>query len=129
MSIAGILVGHRDFPIALLNAAESIMGKQDNFQIVSNEQCSGAELKNRIESAVNMLGNQEIIIFVDLLGGSCGIVSGGLVKQTREKPLAVFCNVSLPVLIKFFQYRDKKDFKELLETLEKTGRDEIRIIS
>jgi len=127
--VAGILVGHRDFPQALLNAAESIMGKQDNFQIVSNEQCSADELKNRIENAIKILGNQDIIIFVDVLGGSCGIVSGGLVKQPREKQIAVFNYASLPILIKFFQYRSQYEFKALLELLEKSAKEGIKILT
>lgn len=129
MSVAGVLIGHKDIPQALLNAVESIMGKQNNFLTVSNDNCSLAELQSQIESALNILGNQNAIIFVDILGGSCGIASAKLLKQPREKQIAVFCNVSLPVLIKFFQYREQKDFKELLALLEKASKDETKILS
>jgi len=127
--VAGILVGHGDLPRALLKTIESIIGTPDNFQIVSNEQCSLNELKSRIESAIRALGNQDIIIFVDIFGGSCANVSKALLKQPSQQQLGIICGVSLPMLIKYFQYRERLNFKELLQLLEKTGKDEIRILT
>jgi mannose/fructose-specific phosphotransferase system component IIA len=127
--VAGILVGHGDLPRAFLKTIESIIGTPDNFQIVSNEQCSLNELKSRIESAIRALGNQDIIIFVDIFGGSCANVSKALRKQPSQQQLGIICGVSLPMLIKYFQYRERLNFKELLQLLEKTGKDEIRILT
>jgi mannose/fructose-specific phosphotransferase system component IIA len=126
--VAGILVGHGELPAAIHRTIEKIIGTPDNFQIVSNEDCSAGELKNRIVNAIQNLGNQNTIIFVDLFGGSCSNVSNQLLKQSNTQKIGIICGVNIATLIKFFQYRDKYEFSELLQILEDTGKAEIKLI-
>jgi mannose/fructose-specific phosphotransferase system component IIA len=129
--IAGILVGHGELPIVLNKTIQKIIGVQDNFQVISNENCSAAKLKNRLESAIrnSRMRNQDTIIFVDLFGGSCANVSNQILKKSKQQQVGIICGINLATLIKFFQYRDQFNFKELLQLLEDTGKSEIRVIT
>ena len=126
--IAGILIGHGELPIVLNQTIQKIIGVQDNFQVLSNENYSAAELQNQLSLAIQELGKNDVIIFVDLYGGSCANVSNQLLKKPRERQISIICGVNPAMLIKYFQYRDQKGFAELLQLLEETGRNEIRVI-
>jgi PTS system mannose-specific IIA component/PTS system mannose-specific IIB component len=126
--IAGILIGHGELPQVLNRTIQKIIGVQDNFQVLSNENYSAAELQNQLGLAIQELGNKDVIIFVDLYGGSCANVSNQLLKKPRERQISIICGVNPAMLIKYFQYRDQKSFAELLQLLEETGRNEIRVI-
>ncbi|MBS4015844.1 MAG: hypothetical protein KGZ86_05365 [Candidatus Latescibacteria bacterium] len=125
---AGILIGHGELPLAIQRTIEKIIGSQEHFEVVSNENCSAPELKNRLVLAMQNLGNLDTIIFVDLYGGSCANVSTQLLKQSFNQKLAIICGVNIATLIKFFQYRDRYQFSELVSLLEDTGRKEIKTI-
>lgn len=125
---AGILVGHGELPFALQRTVEKIIGAQELFSVVSNENCSATELKNRLVSAIQALGNADTIIFVDLFGGSCANVSGQLLKQSASHKIGIICGVNVGTLIKFFQYRGQYQFTELMQLLEEAGKKEIKAI-
>jgi mannose/fructose-specific phosphotransferase system component IIA len=125
---AGILIGHGELPIAIQKTIEKIIGNQEHFEVVSNENCSAPELKNRLDLAMQNLGNLDTIIFVDLFGGSCANVSAQLLKQSMRHKIGIICGVNIATLIKFFQYRDRYPFSELISLLEDTGRKEIKAI-
>lgn len=127
--IAGILIGHGEFPFALNKTIQNFIGEQDYFQVISNEGCSSNELKNRLASAIQSYPNKDIIIFVDLFGGSCANVSKELFKNPPEKNIGIICGVNPAMLIKYFQYREQKNFTELIQLLELTGKNEIRVIT
>jgi mannose/fructose-specific phosphotransferase system component IIA len=102
---------------------------QDNFQALSNENCSAAELQNQLSSAIQGLGNKDVIIFVDLFGGSCANVSNQLIKNPSKQKIGIIYGVNPAMLIKYFQHREQKSFIELLQLLEETGKNEIRVIT
>lgn len=138
--IAGILVGHGKFPFALYDIIKSIFGDIPNFEVISNQGCSGEELQKQVTSAIEKLKTFDIIIFADLLGGSCGIVSRKVLKNEKtektspksELPrnqIGLLCPVNLPILIKFCQYRNEYDFQQLLQLLEETGKNEFKVLT
>ncbi|MCX7784807.1 MAG: hypothetical protein N2201_01050 [candidate division WOR-3 bacterium] len=137
--IAGILIGHGQFPYALYEIIKSIFGEVPNFEVISNQDCSGDDLKKRIELAIEKLPASEIIIFADLFGGSCGIVSSKILRNQKTetndkqeklppKQIGLVCPVNLPMLIKFCQYRNEYDFPKMLHLLEETGKKEIKVL-
>jgi len=126
--IAGILVGHGELPDAIYKTIQSIIGPQEYFQIVSNENASADELKQRLEGAIEKLKSHDILIFADLLGGSCGIVSGKIIKAKKTPNICLICPVQVPMLIKFFQCRDKHNLQDLIQLLVETGKSEIKVI-
>jgi mannose/fructose-specific phosphotransferase system component IIA len=127
--IAGILIGHGELPLALNKTIQKIIGVQDDFQVISNENYSAAELQNRLSSTIQAFGNKDIIIFADLFGGSCANVSNQLLKKPSQQKIGIICGVNTAMLLKFFQHRNQKNFRELLQIIEETGKNEIRVIT
>ncbi|MEO0083442.1 MAG: hypothetical protein ABIK33_03550 [candidate division WOR-3 bacterium] len=136
--ICGILVGHGEYPYAVYRTIESILGSQRNFEIISNQNCSSVQIQQQIEGVIKKYPNFAIIIFADLLGGSCGIVSQKIIKSSKnnlngdvtdKREIALIGPVHLSMLIKFFQYREKLSFQELVNLLLQASRDEIRIVT
>ncbi|MEO0074561.1 MAG: hypothetical protein ABIK31_00420 [candidate division WOR-3 bacterium] len=127
--VCGILIGHGEFPKVILTTVEQFIGKQDDIEIVSNNNCSAVELKNRLNSAIEKFHGKDVIIFVDLQGGSCDTISRQVLSQTKEQKLGIICGVNVATLIKYFQYRDRYEFKELLELLSESGKKDITTIA
>lgn len=135
--ICGILVGHGEYPYAVYRTIESILGSQTNFEIISNKNCSSIQIQQQIEDVIKKYPGFAIIIFADLLGGSCGIVSQKIIKSSatnvnsgekNKREIALIGPIHLSMLIKFFQYREKLNFQELVNLLLQTSKDEIRVV-
>lgn len=121
--VRGIIIGHSDFGEAMIKTAEQIVGEQPHINVVSNKGCSCEMLCEKIARLIESNKEQEIIIFLDLPGGSCTISCYKLMKD--EGDLNIICGVNLPMLIEFFMLRDKHRAKELIPILLKKGRDNI----
>jgi mannose/fructose-specific phosphotransferase system component IIA len=122
--VKGLLIGHGKFPETLLEVVRSILGEITDFQIVSYESSSSEELERRVKEALKGLGEGERVIFVDLYGSSGANVCNRIV--VKDKKVATICGVSLPMLIKYFKYRNRRNLKELVELVKKAGQDEIK---
>ncbi|MEO0072973.1 MAG: hypothetical protein ABIK10_06055 [candidate division WOR-3 bacterium] len=122
--VAGILVGHGELPYALYNTVKRIIGEQDNFVVISNERLSAEELKKNILLAIEKLKPHDIIIFTDLLGGSCAIASRQILAQAKEN-VGIISGVNVGMLIKYFQYRSSCNFSALLTLVADCGKAEI----
>lgn len=127
--VCGILIGHGEFPKAILATVEQFIGRQQDIEIISNNNCSAQELKTRLLSAIANFSGRDVIIFVDLQGGSCDTISRQVLSQIQEQKIGIICGVNVATLIKYFQYRDKYEFKELLELLTESGKKDITTIS
>ncbi|MEO0093351.1 MAG: hypothetical protein ABIK67_03760 [candidate division WOR-3 bacterium] len=122
--IKGLLIGHGKFPETLLEVTRSIIGEITEFATVSYETGSSEELELKIKQALDSLGNGEKIVFVDLYGSSGANICYRLLAQSSSA--AIICGVNLPMLIKFFRYRNRLDLNELAELVKKTGSEEIK---
>ena len=123
----GIIVGHADLPRALLGAAASIVGDTQGITVISNSDCSAAELLARLTQAVDDCGTDSVIVFVDMFGSSCS-TAGAHLRRDRAG-VAVICGVNLPMLIRFLSYRDKLPFDELVKLMEETGQSAVKPVS
>jgi mannose PTS system EIIA component len=120
--VHGVLVTHGGLGCELIRTSETILGKQSSVACLSNVDSSLEGLAERIRSALGE-GDEPAVVFVDLLGGSCGHACRSLVSGGR--PVAVFSGVNLPMLLEFFYNRDRVDFEELKSRLLQKGRDGI----
>jgi mannose/fructose-specific phosphotransferase system component IIA len=123
--VHGVLVTHGALGCELIKTAEAILGPQTAVRCLSNEDSSLEGLTGRIQEALGE-GSEPAVIFVDLLGGSCGQASRPLGEGSR--PLVVCSGVNLPMLLEFFYNRDRVPFEELRERLLLKGRDGIRAL-
>lgn len=124
MMIKGLLIGHGKFPETILDVVCSIIGEITDFVTVSYEVTSSEELEQKIKQALAKLGDGEKIIFVDLYGSSGANICNRLLADIPAT--AIICGVNLPMLIKFFRYRNQLNLKELVELVKKTGQEEIK---
>ncbi len=123
--IKGVIIGHGDFAYSLLKTVERILGKQEFVEVFSNEKLSCETLTEAIKRSI-CDAEQEVIIFVDLPGGSCAISCLNLLKVCKN--LKILGGVNLPMLIEFFLLREKYDAERLVPILLKKGKDNIIIL-
>ena len=120
--VHGILVTHGGLGCELVRTVEAILGEQTAVACLSNLDSSLEGLREKISAALGE-GDDPAVVFVDLLGGSCGHACRGLGDGRRE--VAVFSGVNLPMLLEFFYHRERVGFEELRARLLAKGRDGI----
>lgn len=111
--VAGVLVTHGRLGAELVRTAESILGPQTDLTVATNAGKSLEALQAEIESLA--AAGRPVVVFVDLLGGSCGHVCA-LVGRARPEMLLVG-GVNLPMLLEFLCHRDRAGREELRERL------------
>jgi mannose/fructose-specific phosphotransferase system component IIA len=118
----GIVVAHGTMADGLIDAVRRIAGGvADSLVAVSNEGRSPQELRTILEE--HACGEGPVVIFADLLSGSCGMAAMVSCKDSGGR--AVLCGVNLPVLLDFVFHRDLP-LDELVRRLEAKGREGIR---
>ena len=120
--IRGILVGHSDICAALLKALESIAGSYDHIVPISNEGLSTPEITEIIRDAAREAGNEGMVIFVDVFGGSCWRAA----KTAQISNAGIVTGVNLPMLLSFVNKRMTLDLAELVTAMEQDGKRGIR---
>jgi mannose/fructose-specific phosphotransferase system component IIA len=122
--LPGILVTHGALGEELLKTAESILGPQEGIHVLSNAGRSLDLLRGELEKLLAEPGPR--VLFVDLLGGSCGHVCA--LMQRRDPGLLLATGVNLPMLLEFLHHRGRVPLAELRQRLLERGRDGIRCL-
>lgn len=99
-----LLVTHLDFGQKMLEAAELIMGEQDNCLAIAIGTNKEMEvILEEIRRAVTQLDTGEgVLIFTDMFGGTPSNLSLSLLGSAK---LEVMSGVNLPMLLKAFSTR------------------------
>lgn len=100
-----ILATHGDFSKAILNAAEMLMGEQEQVCTICFH--AGDTLDTLFEayrSALQQLADcEDILILTDLMGGSpC---NAGSVLRATEPKIRIIAGLNMPLLVQFFESR------------------------
>lgn len=120
--VKGLIVTHGDLGEAFLRVVERFLGPQEHLEVLSNEGMSAADLRARIEREARSLANgDELFLFTDLEGGSCGNACAYLARaDTRCYGVS---GLNLPMLVEFCHYRGRLAGDRLLERITRKGRD------
>lgn len=118
-AVRALLVTHGQLGCELIRTVQAILGPQDGVACLSNAADSLDTLSVRLRSET--AGGTPLVIFVDLMGGSCGHACRGLSSAATR----VVSGVNLPMLLDFFVNRERVPFEELLERIQSRGRDGI----
>jgi PTS system mannose-specific IIA component len=121
-AVEGVLVTHGRLGAELVHTAESILGPQAGLTVVTNSGKAPEVLQRELEALVADRG--PAIVFVDLLGGSCGHVCT-LVGRAHPEVLVV-SGVNLPMVLEFLCHRGKVPLAELRERVLDRGAGGIR---
>jgi len=106
-----VLVTHGTLADALKNAAEMIIGSQEQFLAIGMEPADDLTvLRDEIEAATRAFEkNDGVLILVDLMGGSPAKASSHLAFAGTQ----VICGVNLPMLLEVLVQREGVTIQEL----------------
>ena len=111
-SIVTFIIAHEDFSSALLRTVEKILGPQKQVFTFSNQQDDLPVLVQRMITIIKKQQAENVVVFVDLKGGSCWNLTGMLHHQYPQ--LVAIAGVNVPMLVSFFNYQDDLPFEELI---------------
>ncbi|MDZ4163915.1 MAG: PTS sugar transporter subunit IIA [Smithellaceae bacterium] len=126
--IGALIVTHGNLGSEMLKAAEMIKGEVKSCIPLSIDQTKSVEEINKdVMSAIKKLDRgQGVLILTDLFGGTPSNISLSYLKEGR---VDVITGVNLPMLLKFFDLREKMTIKELAISIADYGRKNIYLAS
>lgn len=122
-----IIVTHGEFGGYLVEAAESVVGRQTaGVRVVpTSSRLTVPEIKARIEKALKDLASPDgIVVFTDMPGGTPNNLSFPLIKDARGVELV--SGVNLYMLVCAFAHRDRLPLEQLVEKVVADGQKSIR---
>lgn len=124
-----LIVTHGEFGAYLVEAAESIAGRQAQGlrSIGLSSRLAAGEIRDRIKAAVAALaGPDGLIVFTDMPGGTPSNLSFPVVKD--QPRVEIVSGVNLTMLISAFSYRAQLPLEKLLEKILADAQRSIRDI-
>ncbi|HEL1669469.1 TPA: PTS sugar transporter subunit IIA [Streptococcus suis 2651] len=119
-----IVVAHGQFASGILTSLKLIAGEVENIEAIDfSEGMSAQELKARIKSAI--LGEREVLILTDLLGGTPFKVSVELATEQKEQNVVVLSGLNLAMILEANFLRLTDDLEQLVGKLITTSKDGI----
>ncbi len=124
--VFAVVVTHGSLGQELVRTAETILGPQDRVEVISNTDATPERIADGLLARLASEPDVSVYLFVDLLGGSCGILCREV--RRRRPDAVVFSGVNLPMLVEFFHWRGRVAETELRQRLIGKGRDGIQCI-
>ncbi|MDG3106287.1 PTS sugar transporter subunit IIA [Streptococcus suis] len=119
-----IVVAHGQFASGILTSLKLIAGEVENIEAIDfSEGMSAQELKARIKSAI--LGEREVLILTDLLGGTPFKVSVELATEQKEQNVVVLSGLNLAMILEANFSRLTDDLEQLVGKWITTSKDGI----
>jgi PTS system mannose-specific IIA component len=122
--VPALIVTHADLAKSLVRAAESVVGRIEDVDLLSNEGRSRDDLERAIEERVQGWANGGLL-FTDFWGGSCHTCGASAARRHGE--VVIVTGVNLPLLLDYLHNRERMGVVELAERLQQKGRDSIRV--
>ena len=119
-----VVATHGNLGEALLETLAMIVGPADLARVVSLSRNQAPELlHDQLAAAIAAVSqNQGVLVAADMYGGTPANVCMNLLESGRVELLT---GVNLPMLLKFFTYRERLTLSELAELLQGYARDGI----
>lgn len=116
----GIIIGHAGLPQELRRAALSIVPDREGLEVVSNGDEPAEELDRRLATIADRHPDSPILVFADMCGTSCCHAAARL-RRLRSN-VEMVNGVNLPMLIRFLQYRTRKNTGELVRLMHRAAK-------
>lgn len=116
--LAGIVVTHARLAAALREAVVCVADDGRDLVAVTNEGCDHDSIRQRVHAALEGVGDQDCIVFVDFRGTCATAVLEVLPEFPRARVLA---GVNLPMLVDFVLRRSDLGLDEMVERLKQRG--------
>ena len=123
-----LIVTHGEFGAYMVEAAESIVGRQEGVRVVAiSSRQSIPEVRERVGRALAALGGGDgVILFTDMPGGTPGNVSFTLIKDLSG--VEMISGVNLYMLVSAFSHRSGCALSELVLKVLSDGQKSIKDI-
>lgn len=122
-----IVVTHGEFGAYLVEAAESIVGRQSKgVRVVTiSQRHSVPEIRERLQKSIEELASPEgLIVFTDMPGGTPGNLSFPLCKDKTN--VEMISGVNMYMLVSAFGHRADMALPKLVEKIVADGQKSIR---
>lgn len=116
-----IAISHGSYAEALINSVQMIYGKQENIRTICLERDKSIEsLREKIDRTIKELNVEEILILVDLLGGTPYNAACLFMEQ---KNINVITGMNMPMILEIIPYmmQDLDKISNLAENFGKNG--------
>lgn len=111
-----LILTHGNLAQSLVETASLIIGKlKDVFYINFPEEKDLYFIDNQLKKFVNKNKDKNILIFIDIFGGSCLNVC---CKYLQHKNIKIFSGINLPILLEAIMNKDYLFFPELINKIE-----------
>ena len=122
--MTGIVVaGHGSYADGILSAIELVAGKTQEIKGVNFTKGQGVEeLRENLKWAITCLEAQEILIMVDILGGSPFNVAVQLMAEGVGKRMRLVAGVNMAAVVQAMYGRELYSFDELVPLVVREGK-------
>lgn len=124
-----LVVSHGNFSKGLIDAAEMIMGEQENLVGIGLQPEEGPEqLKQTMKKEVKNLDEGEgVLVLVDLYGGTPGNSAAYLLEMDNK--IEVLTGINLPLFLEFLNLRNSQSLKELVDSAKSLSGKGFKVLS
>lgn len=122
-----LIVSHGDFGKELLKSSEIIIGKIDNIECISfNLGDNYTDLCKRVQESIERIGDNDLIAFTDMYGGS---PFNSVTKLMKDKKFFHITGVNLPLFIDIAINKNTYSMDEIAEKIIKNGKKSIVFVN
>lgn len=121
-----LVVTHGGVASELVKAVRRIVGEVDNLQSVSIGWDDDVEQARRqIEESIRRVDKGEgVLILTDMFGGTPTNLSLSFLQEGRVE---IITGVNLPMLIKFYNLKNKSDIRDVAQKIREQGQKSIYV--
>lgn len=129
--MTGIIVtGHGNYADGIMSAIELVAGVPEQVQAVNFKKGESVdELRAHMIEAVQALESSDVILLVDILGGSPFNVAAQLLAEDMKKNLKVVAGANMAAVIQAVFMREAVAFDQLAAEVSRAGKEGIVDIS
>lgn len=100
-----IIITHGIYASALIKSLEMLSGKVEKIEAIELEQGEGIEsLQEKIKKAIIKLGTEEVLIMVDLLGGTPYNASS---IELENPNINIITGINMPMILEILPHRNE----------------------
>ena len=122
-----LIVTHGDFGKELLKSSEIIIGKIDNVECLSfNLGDNYNDLCKKVEDSIEKIGEEDLIVFTDMYGGS---PFNAVTKLMKNKKFFHITGINLPLFIDIAINKNTYTMDEIAEKIIKNGKKSIVFVN
>lgn len=121
-----IIITHANLAQELKEASQKLLPSEIPALTYSNQKQDIDDIISDAITQIEKLNPDKIMIFVDLVGGSCWRAAMSI-KKDREN-IAIIAGINIPGLVSFSVNLDKLEWPQLLEKVEQDAIKAIKIV-